>query len=200
MSVKLMSALEQVKTLPDITIGKIVDMMGEESIVVLCLISILPFLQPIPVPGLSTVLGLIAALQGVGFVLFSRPVLTKKLRSIHISHERFELILKAASKVTYVMSKISTLKHPIVKSRFVHIVSGICIIYSALFLSLPLPIPFSNAIPAYSIFFICVALLEEDIALLAVGICISLTAIWMSILSYHLIMEQIENLIFKYLT
>ena len=199
MSAKLMNALERVKSMPEITIGEVVDSMGEDSIIVLCLISILPFLQPIPIPGLSTVLGFIAALQGLGFILSSKPLLTQKMRKVHISHERFTLICKAADKVSKFTSKISTMKHPVVKSRFIHIVSGVCIVFSALFLSLPLPIPFSNAIPAFSIFFICVALLEEDFALLLLGVCITATAMWMAVFSYHLILEQIGNIFFKWM-
>ncbi len=198
MSQKLLSALEEVKALPEITIGKVVDSLGEESIIVLCLISILPFLQPIPIPGLSTILGLIAALQGVALVIWSKPILTQKLRAVHITHERFELILKAAKKVTGFTAKIANLKHPIMRTRPVHIFGGICITLSAIFLSLPLPIPFSNAIPAFSIFFICVAILEEDLSLFVLGVGITLSAMWMAVFSYHLIMEQVANLIFKY--
>ena len=52
MSVRLMKAMEEVKALPEITLGKIVEHIEGEALLILCLVSILPFMQPIPIPGL----------------------------------------------------------------------------------------------------------------------------------------------------
>lgn len=192
MSVRLLNALEEVKTLPDITLGSIVHLIEKESVVILCLVGILPFLQPIPVPGLSSVLGLIVILQGIGLLIWSRPLLTQKLLNLHITHERFEHILKAAKKVSYYSEKLSSFKHPIVNHRLSHVMCGISIILSAAFLSLPLPIPFSNSIPAFGIFFICIGLLEEDLALILCGHLISVAVYFMAYISYHVIIDQIQ--------
>jgi hypothetical protein len=199
MNTKLIVALEKVQGLTKITVGQVVESMGEDALTILCIISILPFLQPIPIPGLSSVLGLAALLQGIGLLVSGQPVLTKRLRRIEITQERFQLIYKTAKKITSITSKISTLKHPVINTRPVQILGGFCIVLSAAFLSLPLPIPFSNAIPAYSIFFICVALLEDDIALMVLGVGITLTGMWMAYFSYHLILEQTQNLLMKIL-
>ncbi len=193
MSDKLMAALETVKTMPKITVGHVVNSMGEDAITIVCLISILPFLQPIPIPGLSTVLGLVALMQGLGLLVSGKPILTNKLREIEISPERFELIYKTATKITAFTSKISTLRHPLINTRPTQIVGGISIILSAAFLALPLPIPFSNSIPAFSIFFICVALLEDDLAMMILGLGITATAMWMAYFSIHLISDQFYN-------
>lgn len=196
MSERLMNALEEVKTLPVITLGNIVDRIQEEALIILCLISILPFMQPIPIPGLSSVLGLIAFLQGVGLLLWSKPLLTQRLKLVNISHERFEKIYKAAAKFCEYTHKISLVKSNHVNSRLSHILCGVSIILSAGFLSLPLPIPFSNFIPALSIFFICIGLLECDLVLVLLGHGVTATVIWMAIFSYHLILDQVQNWFF----
>ena len=193
MSDRLLNALEEVKTLPSITLGSIVNLIQEESVIILCLIGIIPFLQPVPVPGLSTVLGLIVVLQGIGLLVWSRPILTQKLRDIHITHERFEMILKTARKISVYTSKMSLFKHPLVSHKICHVICGVSIILSAAFLALPLPIPFSNSIPAFSIFFICVGLLEEDLALVLCGHAITLGVFFMAFFSYHLISTHIQN-------
>ena len=193
MSERLISALQHVKALPTITLGKIVDHVEGEALLILCLISILPFMQPIPIPGLSSVLGLIVLLQGLGLMIWSKPLLTERLKNVVISHEKFEVIQNAAHKFSNFTSKISLLKHPSVNSRMSHIICGASIILSSAFLSLPLPIPFSNLIPAISIFLICVGLLEEDILLLIMGHGITITVIWMAIFSYQVIMEQAQG-------
>jgi len=190
---KLISALDQVKNLPTITFGHIVDHIEGEATLILCLVAILPFMQPIPIPGLSSVLGLIVLLQGIGLLFWGKPILTKKLRSIVISKEKFEIIYKAATKFSKWTSKASSFKTPIVSTRFSHIICGISIILSSAFLSLPLPIPFSNLIPALSIFLICLGLLEEDIILLLMGHGITATVLWMGFFSYHMILEQLNH-------
>ena len=188
-----MSALDEVKALPVITLGAIVEQIQEEALVIICLVSILPFMQPIPIPGVSTLLGLIALLQGVGLVFWSRPILTERLKKVTIPHERFGQIHRAAEKFSRFTHRISTFKHPIAKTRLVHIVSGVTIVLTAAFLSLPLPIPFSNFVPALCIFLICVGLLEEDLVLILCGHGIAVAVGWMAVFSYHIILEQFRN-------
>lgn len=190
---RLIIALEAVRSLPEITLGKIVEQIEGEALLILCLISILPFMQPIPIPGLSSILGFVILLQGLGLMIWQKPLLTAKMKKVVISHDRFETIFLVAVKFTSFTSKLSTFKHPLTKSRTSHVICGLAIVISSAFLSLPLPIPLSNFIPALSIFFICVGLLEEDLLLIIMGNGITLTIVWMIFFSYHIIREQFQN-------
>lgn len=191
MSIHLIKALDEIREMPHITLGKVVEHVEGEALLIVCLIAILPFMQPIPIPGLSSVLGLIVFFQGLGLMFMGKPFLTKKLKELTITHEKFEMIYKAAVKFSNVTDKVSAFKHPLTKHRFSLFVAGLCISFSAAFLSLPLPIPFSNFIPALSIFLICIGLLEEDIVIMLLGYCITIAVIWMMMLSYGLIKEQL---------
>lgn len=193
MSVRLIKALDDVRTLPNITLGKIVDHVEGEAILILCLITILPFMQPIPIPGVSSLLGLIVLLQGLGLMIWGKPLLTKKMKELNISKEKFDFIYNAAIKFSRITSKISTFKHPVTNTRASQVLSGLAIVISAAFLSLPLPIPMSNFIPALSIFVICVGLLEEDLMLVLIGYGITLTIIWMIVFSYHIIADHFDS-------
>lgn len=193
MSQRLIDSLDEIRTIPEITLGNIAEKIEEDALVVVSLVAILPFMQPIPIPGVSSVLGFIVFLQGIGLIIWSKPILTMRLRKVHISHERFEMIYKAALKFSAFTSKISILKSPLTNTRICHVLCGLSIVFSAAFLSLPLPIPFSNLIPALSIFFICVGLLEEDIALLLCGHTINLAVIWMAVFSFSIISEKINS-------
>lgn len=193
MSVRLVQALDSVRDIPHITLGKIVEHVEGEALLIVCLVAILPFMQPIPIPGLSSVLGLIVFFQGIGMTIGGKPFLTQKLRDLTITHEKFEMIYKAALKFSNFTSKISAFKHPLTNHRVSYFICGIAIAFSAAFLSLPLPIPFSNFIPALSIFLICVGLLEEDVVLILVGLGITTAVMWMAMLSYGFIKEQFLN-------
>ena len=193
MSQRLIKSLAEVRTLPIITLGSIVNHIEGEAPLILSLIAILPFMQPIPIPGLSSLLGLIVLLQGVGLMFWGKPLLTKRMKHVVITPERFEMIYKAALKLSKFTSKISTFKHPAANSRLSHILCGLSIVLSAAFLSLPLPIPFSNLIPALSIFLICVGLLEEDLMLILCGHGINLTVCWMAFFSFYLVAEKMQS-------
>jgi hypothetical protein len=193
MSIRLVKAMEEVRSLPEITLGKIVEHVEGEALLILCLVAIMPFMQPIPIPGLSSILGLILLLQGLGLMLWDKPLLTKRLKGVVITHEKFDIIFRVALKFSAFTSKISAFKHPLINTRVSHVFCGLSIVLSSAFLSLPLPIPFSNFIPALSIFFICVGLLEEDLILVLMGHGITVTVLWMAVFSFQIIKEQMSN-------
>ncbi len=193
MSHKLLTHLAEVRTMPVITLGQLVMSLKDEALVVVCLISILPFLQPIPIPGLSSILGFIALLQGVGLMFLGQPLLTAKMKSLVIPVDKFEMILKAATKLTNFTDKISVYQHKWTTSRLSHFVCGLAIVLSAAFLSLPLPIPFSNFVPALAIAFLCVGLLEEDLILVVVGLSITTVVACMGVFSFQFILEKFHS-------
>ncbi len=193
MSEKLINAIDEVKHLPEVTLGSIVDRIGDEALLIISLIAIIPFMQPIPIPGLSTLLGLVVLLQGLGMIFLGKPLLTQKMKNLKLTNERINQIHRAAVRFDKFTSKISAFKHPKINSRGVHIVCGVTITLSAAFLSLPLPIPFSNFIPALCIFFICAGLLECDLMLVIFGHMIAAASVWMAGLSFHLIVERFQQ-------
>lgn len=190
MSSKLLVHLAEVRTLPVITLGNLADCLKEDALLVVCLISILPFMQPIPIPGLSTILGLVALMQGLGLMFIHKPLLTKRMKEVTISHEKFEIFYKAAERFTNFTDKIAVASHPWTNSKASRFLCGFSIALSSAFLSLPLPIPFSNFVPALSIALVTLGLLEEDIILVIIGLSITVAVIWMGVLSYHLLAEE----------
>jgi hypothetical protein len=114
------------------------------------------------------------------------------MRELHLSPERLRLIHKAALRLDKVTSMLSMFKHPLISSRGPRIICGLTIMMAAAFLSLPLPIPFSNFIPAICIFFIVAGLLESDLGLVLFGHGIAIGVIWMAFASYQLIENKFQ--------
>lgn len=193
MSKKLVNALDSISQKKNITLEDIVNNLGRDSVTILCLIVIFPFLQPIPIPGISSVLGFIVIMQGIGLIRNGKPFLTKKLLAVVIEEKNWNIIYKAGMRFIHFTNKLSSLKHPWVNSRLGQITGGISIILSAAFLSLPLPIPFSNFIPALSILFICLGLLEEDLLLVLIGHAIMIALGVLIAYSYKIIVEQAHH-------
>lgn len=148
--------------------------------VFLALVAVLPFMQPIPIPGLSSLLGLIILLQGVSLVVGGKLILTQRMRETVLSTERIQSFVRVAEKVfPYVGWMVTPRGAEAVRNRLTQASAGLALIFLAGFLSLPLPIPLSNFLPAVGIFFLCLGLLEDDILLVGLGLVYTLVFGWM---------------------
>ncbi len=191
---KLIDSLDRVKSDNKITLGELAEELRGDALMIICLVSILPFMQPIPIPGLSSILGLIIVLQGVALIFTDRPLLTQKMKDVALDPKRFEIVYKAAVKFSKISSKLANFPMPsIVLSRANKALTGFWIILMAAFLSLPLPIPFSNFIPAIAIFFLALSILEEDLVLAVCGQMISIAISVLIYISWNVISEQFDH-------
>jgi hypothetical protein len=123
-----------------------------------------PFLQPVPLFGLSTPFGGFLALLGL-FQIFGRgpAALPRKIRDRKIQVETINKILFYCEKLLLSLAKIphwdvggrlKVLAHPRVL--------GWHVFFMGILLALPLPIPFSNSIPAWGIVFSCLSVVERN--------------------------------------
>lgn len=145
-----------------ISMKEIFEIFGTDGHSVLIFFLILPFLQPVPIPGLSTPLGLLIALV-TGFSYLQKP---PWLPVRWMNHQLpTNTVLKINEGSEKLFQKVSKFIHPrwsvLFKEPF-RTITAIVIILNGLLLALPLPIPFSNAFPAWSIFFYALAELEDD--------------------------------------
>ncbi len=194
MSKKLIAALDRVKSDNKITFGELADELRGDALMIISLMCILPFMQPIPIPGISSVLGLIIVLQAIALITTGKPLLTEKLKRVEIDPRKFEIIYKAAKRFSAITNKLATYPLPsIVLSRPNKIITGIWLILMSGFLALPLPIPFSNFIPAIAIFFLCLGILEEDLILSICGQMFSVVICALIYVSSNVIWEHIES-------
>ncbi len=82
---------------------------GEEGHAVLILFLCLPFLQPIPIPGLSTPLGFLVAVVALFLYLRRPPWLPKKFEDLKISSDVVIKISELAEKIwSYALKDCAT--------------------------------------------------------------------------------------------
>lgn len=157
-----LNVLEEECKKGDLTLAQLFQIFGNDSHYVLILFLILPFMQPIPLFGLSTPLGfLIAAVAWLAYV--KRPPFVPirwKQKVMPAS-----VVLKIAHGFTTLFEKISFLIHP----RWAFFLTGpfrsvntFLVIFNCFLLALPLPVPFTNTGPACAIFCMALASLEDD--------------------------------------
>ena len=159
----------------DPQLAEIVKIFGADGHFVLVLFLILPFLQPIPLPGLSTPFGVLIALAVIWYLRGKPPYVPQSWQEKTISKST---VLKIAAGSETIFRKIAVIIRPrlFLFTRGVwHTVALIFLIVNALLLSLPLPIPFSNTVPAWTIFFCALGSLEDDGVLILISFFMNLT-------------------------
>lgn len=146
-----------------VTLREVLGLLHGRGYLLLVMLISLPFAQPIPLPGLSTPLGLIIALIGARLALGHKPWLPGRLLDTRLSPGLF-------AKVFAVTQKIVMWFERFLRPRLLWVTASarleqghaIPIVLCALMLLLPLPLPFSNVIPAWGIMLIAGGLLERD--------------------------------------
>ncbi len=131
----------------------------------------LPFCLPIPLPGLSTVFGTIIALIGLRLMLHQQPALPERMLNTQLSPKVLIRVLTTARRLA---TSFEYLLRPrwsfMVEWPILHRMNGAIICISGVFLLLPLPVPFSNLLPAVTIISVAAAMLERDGYFVILGI------------------------------
>jgi hypothetical protein len=146
----------------EISLATLVAKFGVDSHALVVLFLSLPFLTPIPLPGLSLVLGTVIALSGLAIALGKPIWLPQFIGTRKISGSILEKIFLAGSRV------LQKFEH-LIKSRMENylgghvgrILSGVLIFLSGIILALPLP-PGTNFPPALICVVLALGLLERD--------------------------------------
>jgi len=153
-----------------VLLGSVIDDLRELGVALVALFLVVPFLQPVPVPGLSTVLGLAVAVVGLQMAGHKPLWLPARLRSRPVSRALVRRIGEAGAKVCQKLERIVRPRgHFFHAHPFMQRLSGGVIVVLALELALPLPIPITNFLPAFGIALLALGRLEEDGLLVVLG-------------------------------
>lgn len=153
-----------------VSFGEVINSFGYSSHYILILFLTIPFLQPIPLPWASLVFGICIALSSIGIILSKRLFLPKILREHRLPSKK---VVRTTSFLLKISAKVEKWLHP--RGRFMskHIllrkINGCILLGAGLLLALPLPIPLTNTLPAYSIAAICLGSLKEDGLFISIG-------------------------------
>ncbi|MBM3846094.1 MAG: exopolysaccharide biosynthesis protein, partial [Verrucomicrobia bacterium] len=123
----------------------------------------LPFLSPIPLPGFSVPFGVAVAIIGARMALGQKPWLPERLLHRQLPARFLGKVLGAASRIVrflewFLRPRLNFLHEQWIYRRL----AGALIALAGLCLLLPLPVPFSNALPAWTILLLAAAALERD--------------------------------------
>jgi hypothetical protein len=182
---KLTAALQDIlqKTVkadggPPLTLGFIVETTHERSFAVILAFLCLPFLTPLPLPGLSTPFGIAVLLLGAQLAIRKhRPWLPQRLLNWRIPPRFGARLIGFVAKLFRPLEWIIRPRLGFMQNAPAMVLVGIALVFDGALLSLPLPIPFSNAVPAWFALIKILGITEEDGVALMGGTVLSLGAV-----------------------
>lgn len=146
-----------------VTLREVIGLLHGRGYVLLVMFLALPFCTPVPLPGLSTPLGLIIGMIGARLALGAKPWLPARLLETRLPPATFQKVFVITQKIVLRFEKFLRPRLPAVTAKpWLEQIHAVSIVACALMLLLPLPIPFSNVIPAWAILLLAGGLLERD--------------------------------------
>jgi hypothetical protein len=158
-----------------VTLREVIGLLHGRGYDLLIILLALPFCTPVPLPGLSTPFGLIITIIGTRLACGAKPWLPSRLLDTRLPPNVFAKVFSFTRKIVLGFERL-------LRPRLLWITASprltqlhaIPIVICALMLLLPLPVPFSNVIPAWGIMLIAAGLLERDGAFILAGYVASL--------------------------
>ena len=145
-----------------ITLEEFLEITGERGRLILCMILATPFLIPISIPGSSIPFGIGIMFIGIS-IIFNKSLIPKQVLKYQLKKNTILKILKGSINVLNKFEKIFKQRAQVLTaSNSIHTINGILLVFSAFLLMLPLPIPLTDTLPAYSIFLLSAGILERD--------------------------------------
>ena len=123
----------------------------------------LPFITPVPLPGVSTPFGLVVLLVGARLALGQRPWLPERLLRRELPARFLTRVLAAACRVVRWLEILARPRLDFLHEQWIYRrVAGALIMVSGLLLLLPIPIPLTNTFPALTVVLLAAGAMERD--------------------------------------
>jgi len=146
-----------------VTLREVIYTLQGRAYLLLVLLLALPFITPIPLPGLSTPFGLAILLIAARLSLGQKPWLSMRLQRKELPAGFLRKLFAVAERVLRFLEKFLRPRLTFVTDTpLLAQLHAVLMLVAALALLLPLPIPFTNSFPAWTILLLAAGLLERD--------------------------------------
>ncbi|MDI1320052.1 MAG: exopolysaccharide biosynthesis protein [bacterium] len=146
-----------------VTIRELLYVLRGRAYMLLVILLTLPFLLPLPLPGLSTPFGFAIIVICLRLALGQRPWLPMSIQRRELPAGFIPRLLDLAAKIIGWLERVLRPRWLVLTEHaLIRQLHALVMVAAAAILLLPLPIPFSNGLPAWSILLVASGLLERD--------------------------------------
>src|SRR5512143_1203967 len=161
-----------------VTLRRLLEIVGEQGLLVFCAILGMPFMLPVTIPTMSVALGTPMLLIGVAVIVNRVPWLPARLLDHALPGDTVRHVLERASRTT---ARFEHLVRPrglwLTSAPALNSLHGLVIVCGVLVLMAPLPlVPLANTLPALGIILLSLGLAERDGVVIALGYAVTLFA------------------------
>lgn len=177
-----------IDALPDegLSLGRLLEVFGDEGLLLLTLLLTVVFLIPVSIPGVSTVFGAAILLVGISRLLGRSLWLPVRIRDRALPAAKLRPALGAGMKW---VQRLETISRPhrlraLVDGRLPELVNNLAFILAAVLLMAPFGfVPFSNTLPALALMAYAIGLIQRDgVAMLLGHVATLLTIVYFALL------------------
>lgn len=160
-----------------LTVRELLERLGEQGLLLACIIVALPYLIPVSLPGMSTVSGVLIALVGIALATSTVPWLPRRLLDRSLPTERLRKLLdNSAARFRRVEHLLKPRLLWLTSGRFMNAINGGLLVYNGALLAAPSVIILMNTLPGVAAMTISAAILERDGLLMLLGYVLTLAA------------------------
>lgn len=172
-----------------VTIGSLVHRLGERGLGLIVVVLSIPFVQPLPMFGLSSVIGAVVMVVGLAMALEKSPWIPQKLSNKNVPVTTVLSICSAGKKLfTFTEKFIRPRGKWLYESKSFQKLSGLFIFFSALLLALPIPVPGTNTPPALAMLLLSLGFIERDAVAVILGyVCFFVTVAYFLFIGWGLL-------------
>ena len=163
-----------IEQLPEdsLTLGELLEVFGDEGLLLLTILLTIVFLIPVSIPGVSTVFGGAILLIGISRLL-DRPLwLPRRLREKALPAAKLRPALTGGMSWVRRLERISRPHRlaGLVDGRVANLFNNLAFILAALLLMAPFGfVPFSNTLPGVALLFYGIGLIQRDGVAIVLG-------------------------------
>jgi hypothetical protein len=147
------------------TVNQLLEGTGGRGFYLVVILLALPFIVPVSIPGVSTVLGLTVALLSFKIAFGVLPRLPGFMGNRRLSPELQRKLLRGSMKFVCAVEKlVRPRRTPWMTTRPARFVNALLMTFMGLLLAMPFPPlpPLTNALPCYCIILLAASMMEED--------------------------------------
>ena len=170
--------LEKVKKIiskiPDrnLTLSEIINLLGNDGLLLFASILSIIFLIPVSIPGFSTVFGIFIFFIGISNLTNKSLWLPSSIKNKSFPAEKLRIALNKGLKWFHYLEKMSK-PHRLsllICNKIASTINGFLILFGSILLMVPLGLmPFSNTLPALIILFLSIGIIQKDGIIILLG-------------------------------
>lgn len=149
---------------PTITLRRLLELIGEQGLLILCALLAMPFLLPVSIPGVSGVFGPAIILIAAGITANRMPWIPRRLAHKEFNSEKLKGTLRRGLRTVMrvervVRPRLRGITAPGLPARL----NGMAIIFAAILMMAPFGlVPFTNTLPSFAILLLSIGMSQRD--------------------------------------